>query len=117
MVFQTPAESFDPRRTLGESAAESLRNQGLGKAEAASRVQELFLRCGLQEEYLTRYPHEVSGGQCQRAAIAHDIALVQQFCDRVLVMDQGRMIEEGTPDEVIRAPRQEYTKRLIESIL
>ena len=110
-----------------------------------------------------RYPHEVSGGQCQRAAIAraavlhpallildeatssldmtvqkeilellselrreegmtylfisHDIALVQQFCDRVLVMDQGRMIEEGTPDEVIRAPRQEYTKRLIESIL
>ena len=49
--------------------------------------------------------------------ISHDIALVQQFCDRVLVMDQGRMIEEGTPDEVIRAPRQEYTKRLIESIL
>ena len=163
MVFQTPAESFDPRWTLGESAAESLCNQGIGKAEAASRVQELFLRCGLPEEYLMRYPHEVSGGQCQRAAIAraavlhpallildeatsaldmtvqkeilellselrreegmtylfisHDIALVQQFCDRVLVMDQGRMIEEGTPDEVIRAPRQEYTKRLIESIL
>ena len=163
MVFQTPAESFDPRRTLGESAAESLCNQGIGKAEAASRVQELFLRCGLPEEYLMRYPHEVSGGQCQRAAIAraavlhpallildeatsaldmtvqkeilellselrreegmtylfisHDIALVQQFCDRVLVMDQGRMIEVGTPDDVIRAPRQEYTKRLIESIL
>ena len=49
--------------------------------------------------------------------ICHDISLVQQFCDRVLVMNQGRMIEEGTPDEVIRAPRQEYTKRLIESIL
>ena len=81
MVFQTPAESFDPRRTLGESAAESLCNQGIGKAEAASRVQELFLRCGLPEEYLMRYPHEVSGGQCQRAAIARAAVLHPALLD------------------------------------
>ena len=49
--------------------------------------------------------------------IEQKVALLSKYCDRVLVMDQGRMIEEGTPDEVIRAPRQEYTKRLIESIL
>ena len=49
--------------------------------------------------------------------ICHDIALVQQFCDRVLVMYQGDIVEEGKPDAVIRNPQNEYTKRLIDSIL
>ena len=49
--------------------------------------------------------------------ICHDIALVQQFCDRVFVMHQGKIVEEGTPDEVIRNPKTEYTRRLIESVL
>jgi peptide/nickel transport system ATP-binding protein len=49
--------------------------------------------------------------------ICHDIALVQQFCDWVLVMYKGSIVEEGVPDEVIRNPQNDYTKRLIESIL
>lgn len=49
--------------------------------------------------------------------ICHDIALVQNFCDRVLVMHQGKIIEEGSPDEVIRHPKETYTRRLIESVL
>ena len=49
--------------------------------------------------------------------ICHDISLVQQFCDRVLVMYRGKIVEEGTPDAVIRAPKNDYTKRLIDSIL
>ena len=49
--------------------------------------------------------------------ICHDIALVQQFCDRVLVMYHGEIVEEGTPDNVIRNPQNDYTKRLIDSIL
>lgn len=163
MVFQTPTESFDPRCRLGDAVAESLRNAGIPKKEAMEIVKELFKQCGLPENFMKRYPHEVSGGQCQRAAIAraiaikprllildeatsaldvtvqaeilqlldalqeerqmsylficHDIALVQQFCDRVLVMHQGKIVEEGTPDEVIRNPKTEYTRRLIESVL
>lgn len=163
MVFQTPTESFDPRCRLGDAVAESLRNAGMPRKEAMEIVKELFKQCGLPENFMKRYPHEVSGGQCQRAAIAraiaikprllildeatsaldvtvqaeilqlldalqeerqmsylficHDIALVQQFCDRVLVMHQGKIVEEGTPDEVIRNPKTEYTRRLIESVL
>ena len=49
--------------------------------------------------------------------ICHDIALVQNFCDRVLVMYQGRIVEEGIPDEVILHPKEEYTKNLIDSVL
>ena len=49
--------------------------------------------------------------------ICHDISLVQQFCDRVLVMYHGDIVEEGTPDEVIRNPQNAYTRRLIDSVL
>jgi peptide/nickel transport system ATP-binding protein len=49
--------------------------------------------------------------------ICHDIALVQDFCDRVIVMNNGRIVEEGTPDEVINHPQQEYTQKLIDSVL
>ena len=48
--------------------------------------------------------------------ICHDLALVQEMCDRVLVMYQGSIVEEGTPDEIIKNPQQEYTKLLIDSI-
>ena len=165
MVFQTPADSFDPRRTLGDGIGESLRNAGVSRKETRERVGELLKKCGLSPEFASRYPHQVSGGQCQRAAIAralaiepkllicdeatsaldvtvqkevldllnelraqqgqslsilficHDISLVQQFADRVLVMYHGNIVEEGTPDEVIRAPQDNYTKRLIDSVL
>ncbi len=162
MIFQNPVSSFDPRRSLGHGIGESLRNSGVPKAEAKKRVLELLGQCGLSEEFYDRYPHEVSGGQCQRAAIAralavkpkivicdeatsaldvtvqqqimelldafrkeyqisylficHNLALVQQFCDRVLVMKDGRIVEEGTPDEVILKPKEEYTKMLVESV-
>ena len=165
MVFQTPAESFDPRLTLGDGIGESLRNLGMAKDEVREEVGRLLAMCGLDPSFAKRYPHEVSGGQCQRAAIAralavkpkllicdeatsaldvtiqkeiiellrelqrqngnelsilfisHDIALVQQFCTRVLVMYRGRIVEEGNPDEIIRHPQDDYTVRLIDSVL
>ena len=107
MVFQTPTESFDPRRTLGDGIGESLRNAGVSKGETRKKVEALLKKCGLEAEFADRYPHQVSGGQCQRAAIA----------DRVLVMYQGKIVEEGTPEEVICHPENDYTKRLIDSIL
>ncbi len=162
MVFQTPAESFDPRRTLGDGIGESLRNMGIKGLELKKRVDNLLEICGLSPEFALRYPHQVSGGQCQRAAIAralavepqllicdeatsaldvtvqkqimellmklkkeqnlsvificHDLALVQMFCDRVLVMNQGRIVETGTPDQVIYSPQEEYTRMLVDAV-
>ena len=165
MVFQTPTDSFDPRRTLGDGIGESLRNSGMSRSDTKKEVARLLTECGLTPEFADRYPHQVSGGQCQRAAIAralavkpkllicdeatssldvtiqkeiiallnelrsqhgselsilficHDIALVQQFCNRVLVLYKGKIVEQGIPDEIIRDPKDGYTKRLIDSIL
>ena len=159
MVFQNPMQSFDPRRTLGHGVSESLRNQGMGKAQAMERARELLERCGLPPELAERYPREVSGGQCQRAAIAralaldpalvifdeatsaldvtvqaqiiallqgiraereaaflficHDLAIVQGFCDRVLVMRAGRIVEEGPTSQVLVTPVHAYTRELL----
>lgn len=163
MVFQMPVESFDSRRTLGDGIGESLRNSGMKRDAVKKQVDELLVRCGLTPEFAGRYPHEVSGGQCQRAAIAralavkpsvlicdeatsaldvtvqkqilellielkekegysfllicHDLALVQAFCDQVLVLYHGKTVEYGTPEEIIQTPKMEYTQRLIDSIL
>lgn len=163
MVFQMPMESFDPRCTLGDGIGESLRNRGMKRKEVKNKVEELLLLCGLEAQYANRYPHEVSGGQCQRAAIAralavdpqivildeatsaldvtvqkqilellvelkekrnlsflmicHDLALVQAFCDEVLVLYQGKVVEHGTVGAIIDHPQTAYTKRLIDSVL
>lgn len=135
---------------------------GIKGSELKKRVDNLLELCGLSPEFALRYPHQVSGGQCQRAAIAralavepqllicdeatsaldvtvqkqimellmklkkeqnlsvificHDLALVQMFCDRVLVMEQGRIVETGTPDQVIHTPREEYTRILVDAV-
>ena len=74
MVFQTPTDSFDPRRTLGDGIGESLRNCGMTRHDADAQAARLLERCGLPASFAGRYPHEVSGGQCQRAAIARALA-------------------------------------------
>ncbi|WP_303188857.1 ABC transporter ATP-binding protein [uncultured Clostridium sp.] len=162
MVFQMPTESFNPRIKLGKSIKEAMRKT-LTSEEKEVKLKKLFEECQLSYDLADRYPKEVSGGQCQRAAIAralasdpqllicdeatsaldvtvqynimnllkniqknrdmailficHDIALVQQFCDYVLVMDKGKIIEEGIPNEVILNPSQMFTQKLISSVI
>ena len=48
--------------------------------------------------------------------ICHDLALVQNLCDRVLVMYKGNIVEQGVPDEVIMHPKEEYTRMLVDSV-
>lgn len=132
------------------------------KAEIEKRVGELLEQCGLDRAFAKRYPHEVSGGQCQRAAIAralavqpqilicdeatsaldvtiqkqimellvelkekhglsfificHNLALVQMFCDKVLVLSEGKVVESGTPDDIINHPKDPYTRMLVEAV-
>ena len=175
MVFQDPQGSFDPRKTLGSGIEDVILNFGFPagykgdrsrralKAYARSRCIWLLKRLGLSEDFRTRYPGEVSGGQCQRAAIAralaaepkllildeatsaldvtvqkevmdlvadlrketgvgllmitHDIALASQYSDRILVMYQGKILEEGETGEVICHPKDAYTRRLMDSVL
>ena len=60
MVFQQPAASFDPRRTLGDGIGEPLRNQGRTCHEADRCAAQLLERCGLTADMAARYPHDVS---------------------------------------------------------
>jgi peptide/nickel transport system ATP-binding protein len=75
IVFQDPVGSLDPRMTVGESVAEALDalEGPRPRAEAADRVAAALEEVGLDPTLVHRYPHELSGGQCQRAAIARAI--------------------------------------------
>lgn len=77
MVFQDPLASLDPRMNILQIIAEPLRTHepGLTDAQVLERVKETMRRVGLLESHLYRYPHEFSGGQCQRIGIARALIL------------------------------------------
>src|SRR5690606_31340298 len=77
MIFQEPIASLNPSFTTGYQIEEVLRfNAGLSKRAARARALELFRQVGIpeREEKLRSYPHQMSGGQCQRVMIAMAIA-------------------------------------------
>jgi oligopeptide/dipeptide ABC transporter ATP-binding protein len=76
MIFQDPYSSLNPRMTTRAIIGEALSNYRLGnRAWIAARVRDLASLCGLSDYHLERYPHQLSGGQCQRVGIARAIAL------------------------------------------
>ncbi len=76
IVFQNPLSSLSPRLKVEQVVAEPLITHGvLAKHEIRPRVIGLLEQVGLSAQHLDRFPHEMSGGQCQRVAVARALAL------------------------------------------
>ncbi|TKT56390.1 ABC transporter ATP-binding protein [Rhizobium sp. LC145] len=165
MIFQEPIASLNPCFTVGFQIEEVLRiHLGLGKKERRARAIELFKLVGLPnpDERLSHFPHQMSGGQCQRVMIAiaiacnpklliadepttaldvtiqkqildllislqaktgmglimitHDMGVVAETADRVVVQYKGRKMEEADVLSLFENPKSNYTKALLAAL-
>jgi len=161
-VAQSAAAAFNPAKRIMEQVIEAtLEHNRASKSEAEARARALFATLGLPDPdtFGNRYPHQVSGGQLQRAMtalalcplpdlvifdepttaldvttqidvlaaikdaihetgvaalyITHDLAVVAQVSDEIMVLKGGHMVEHGTTDQIINAPRGDYTRALV----
>ena len=166
VVFQEPMNSFTPVLSIGTQIAEAVRAHptGLDRAGVRARVDELLRDAGLTDPERIRkaYPHELSGGQLQRAMIAmalagdpvalfadepttaldvtvqagildllrrlgrerslavllitHDMGVVADVADDLLVLRRGDPVEHGTVAEVFAHPTADYTRELLAAV-
>lgn len=162
MIFQEPMTSLNPVLTVADQIVEAVQlHQDLNKQEARARALEMLqlVQISEPEQRLDQYPHELSGGMCQRVMIAmamactpsiliadepttaldvtiqaqildlmrdlkgrlgtaillitHDLGVVAEMADRVVVIYAGRKVEEAPVRELLRSPRHPYTLGLL----
>ena len=165
MIFQEPVASLNPSFTTGFQIEEVLRlNLGMSRREARARALELYQAVGIPEpeEKLKAYPHQMSGGQCQRVMIAmaiasnprlliadepttaldvtiqkqildllmklqedygmalilitHDMGVVAETADRVVVQYKGKKMEEADVLSLFENPQNPYTRALLSAL-
>ena len=165
MIFQEPVASLNPSFTVGFQIEEVLHfNMGLNRRAARVRAVELFQAVGIPEPEikLDAYPHQLSGGQCQRVMIAmaiasnprlliadepttaldvtiqkqildllmdlqekhgmalilitHDMGVVAETADRVIVQYKGRKVEEADVLSLFENPQNAYTRALLSAL-
>ena len=164
VIFQNPFSSMNPRLTVGEIIAEGMVSLGLGLSaqERQRRIETLLERVQLGSGFIQRYPHEFSGGQLQRIAIAralavepeliicdeptsaldvsiraevlellqelqrefgvsylfitHDLSIVPSLAHHVGVMQLGKIVEQGSAEQILTAPQHSYTQALLASV-
>lgn len=161
-VAQSAAAAFNPAKKIIDQVIETTLMHGLAtRGEAEARAVGLFRKLGLPnpDTFGDRYPHQVSGGQLQRAMtamalcpepdlvvfdepttaldvttqidvlaaikeaihatgvaalyITHDLAVVAQVSDDIMVLRNGKTVEYGTVSEIIETPKEEYTRALV----
>jgi peptide/nickel transport system ATP-binding protein len=166
MVFQEPVSSLNPVFRIGDQIVDVIRahDDRVSKRAARARTVELLERVGIPDaaRRLDEYPHQWSGGMCQRAVIAmaianrprlviadepttaldvtvqarvlqvlrdaqaatgaavllitHDLGVVAEMADRVVVMYAGRVAEEAAVTDLFARPRHPYTRGLLASL-
>jgi peptide/nickel transport system ATP-binding protein len=162
MIFQNPRAALNPIRAVGAQIADAiLAHRRISKQDAKDEALNLLRAVQIRdpERRMNAYPHELSGGMCQRVMIAiaiscnpalliadepttgldvttqkvvidllaeiaaargmatilitHDLGLAARYCRRVVVMEQGRLVEEADPLTLFHSPQHRYTRRLV----